>query len=457
MNVRNLSLTVAVILPHTLAPAHAADWYNYGGDPQRSGWQRREKSLNVTSVKGLKLLWKRQLDNRSNDLNSLTAPTMLGPIVTHRGIKELVFIAGSSDNLYAVDADLGKVFWKRRFDSPAPSDLHFKWSCGEGLTATPAIAPDPDLPIDATPDDPEDEDDFTPLLPIYVLSSDGNLHTVRPSDGEETAPAVKFIPANANSSSLNFAGNVVYAATSDRCGGSPNGVWAMDLNSPDPKAGFFPSTDTIAPGLFGVSIGFDGTIYSAAGRILSLTPGNLKLKDCFTLPEESAANATPVPFTWKGHGMLVVTSRDGRLFLLDHGEVLAFASTASGFTGSLATWADASGTRWIYTAGRRGVAAFRLSGEADQPKPALVWTSRDLGPLLPPVVANGVLFALSGGEKSTHAILYAFDAVTGKELYSSGGIVTSFAHSSGLAVANGHVCFGTWDNTLYCFGLPIEI
>ena len=29
--------------------------------------------------------------------------------------------------------------------------------------------------------------------------------------------------------------------------------------------------------------------------------------------------------------------------------------------------------------------------------------------------------------------------------------------SGGLAVANRHVCFGTWDNTIYCFGLPLEI
>jgi hypothetical protein len=156
--------------------------------------------------------------------------------------------------------------------------------------------------------------------------------------------------------------------------------------------------------------------------------------------------------------MLAATSKDGRVFLLDNRMALTVAAgSPSGFTGSLATWADASGTRWICTSGRRGVAAFRLSGEAAKPDLALVWTSRDLGPLLQPVVANGVLFALSMGEKSTHATLYALDAVTGKELYSSGDIVTSFVHSSGLAVANGHVCFGTWDNTLYCFGLPIEI
>src|SRR5882724_10970543 len=122
--------------------AHGAEWLSSRGDPQGSGWQRHEKHLNPQSVKGIKLLWKRQLDNRSRDLNSLTAPTLLGPIITHRGIKELVFVAGASDVVYAVDADLGKVFWKRQLDSAAPT-------CGSGLTATPAIAPGPRARADA--------------------------------------------------------------------------------------------------------------------------------------------------------------------------------------------------------------------------------------------------------------------------------------------------------------------
>src|SRR5712691_2170148 len=88
------------LLALTYALAHAAEWLSYGGDPQRSGWQRREKDLNTVSVRRLKLLWKRQLDNQSKDLNSLTAPTLLGPIFTHRGVKELVIIAGASDNVY---------------------------------------------------------------------------------------------------------------------------------------------------------------------------------------------------------------------------------------------------------------------------------------------------------------------------------------------------------------------
>ena len=55
--------------------------------------------------------------------------------------------------------------------------------------------------------------------------------------------------------------------------------------------------------------------------------------------------------------------------------------------------------------------------------------------------------------QSTHATLYALDAHTGKELWSSGDQITSFNHFSGLSVANGRVYIGTYDGMLYCFGV----
>ena len=45
------------------------------------------------------------------------------------------------------------------------------------------------------------------------------------------------------------------------------------------------------------------------------------------------------------------------------------------------------------------------------------------------------------------------ESPTGDELYSSGDQITSFNHFSGLTVANGRVYIGTYDGTLYCFGL----
>jgi outer membrane protein assembly factor BamB len=101
------------------------------------------------------------------------------------------------------------------------------------------------------------------------------------------------------------------------------------------------------------------------------------------------------------------------------------------------------------------------------------WISRDMNRAEPPVIANGVIYAYGNGEDtdqayadvgladeasrripgSTHAVLYALDGQTGKELWSSGDQITSWNHWSGLSLANGRVYIATFDSNLYCFGL----
>ena len=90
------------------------------------------------------------------------------------------------------------------------------------------------------------------------------------------------------------------------------------------------------------------------------------------------------------------------------------------------------------------------------------------------MVANGVLFAISSGEftrqvkengalytgeeriklTTGNAVLYALDAQTGKELFSSGKAMPSFTHFGGLAVSDGRVYTTTYDGTLHAFAVP---
>jgi outer membrane protein assembly factor BamB len=93
----------------------------------------------------------------------------------------------------------------------------------------------------------------------------------------------------------------------------------------------------------------------------------------------------------------------------------------------------------------------------------------------PPIVANGIVFALSSGEDvfqadsagnglgtaervkgSSHAVLKAFDAETGKELSSSGETMKSFTHFGGIAISNGRVFATTYDGDVYAFGIRNE-
>ena len=70
-----------------------------------------------------------------------------------------------------------------------------------------------------------------------------------------------------------------------------------------------------------------------------------------------------------------------------------------------------------------------------------------------PTIGLAYNTAANRAAKSSHATLYALDAQTGDELWSSGDQITSFNHFSSLSVANGRVYIGTYDGKLYCFGV----
>jgi len=68
-----------------------------------------------------------------------------------------------------------------------------------------------------------------------------------------------------------------------------------------------------------------------------------------------------------------------------------------------------------------------------------------------------VLFAVERGDGGHNAVLFAFDALTGKQLWSSGDMISSFvSKQGGLAAGGGSIYLGTHDGTLSAFGFPIE-
>ncbi len=77
---------------------------------------------------------------------------------------------------------------------------------------------------------------------------------------------------------------------------------------------------------------------------------------------------------------------------------------------------------------------------------------------LPPIVVNDVIFALSAGKDgSSNAVLYALDPATGKDIWTSGSIIGSYATSGGgLAAGGTRVYVATHDGAQYAFGFPIE-
>ena len=88
----------------------------HSGDLQRTGWQKAETKISKDTVKNLQLLWKIKLETKQRSVYSLYGPMIVERAITDRGFKEIAFVAGASNDLFAVDADLGTLFWQKHFD-----------------------------------------------------------------------------------------------------------------------------------------------------------------------------------------------------------------------------------------------------------------------------------------------------------------------------------------------------
>ncbi|MDQ6678702.1 MAG: PQQ-binding-like beta-propeller repeat protein, partial [Acidobacteriota bacterium] len=274
---------------------------------------------------------------------------------------------------------------------------------------------------------------------------------------------IKFLPANSRASSLIIAEGVLYTTTTD-CSGKAGAVWSVDLNGETRHVNSFTLKAGSATGPGGLAIGTSGTVYATGqGTLYALSPKDLGMKQSF-----SAGAAVPVVFSYKEREMVVAPDANGRLCLLDGkrlADPLSCTNAVGAVSGGLSSWQDPDGTRWVLApvwgpensgtpAG--SVVAFRLEDQSGKPVLTQAWASRGMNAPQPPVITSGVVFALAAGDK-THAILYALDAMTGQEIYSTGDQVGSAANRNGVTLANGRVYFTTVDSTLYAFGIRLEI
>jgi outer membrane protein assembly factor BamB len=249
--------------------------------------------------------------------------------------------------------------------------------------------------------------------------------------------------------------NIVYTVTGHECNDVPNAVWAIDLTGDAPKtASYALKGKEVAGNSGGVVLGSDGTVYvQTKDTLLALNAPDLKLKSSLAI----AGVNTPVVFPYKGQELIVTAGQDRRLYLVDAAPGMALIQQTSpdaNVVAGLSTWEDAANARWILASTNNAVSGYKVQERDGKPELVAGWVSRELNSPVPPVIANGVVFAFSMGR--TQATLYALDAATGKELYSSRNLVNAPAALSGLTVANGRVYFATTDGTLYCFGIFME-
>src|SRR6185436_15257969 len=107
-------LSVAILCPAAaFAQYSRGAWTTFGGDPQRTGWNKVETEIMPETAPHLKLEWSIKLDNAPLAMHGLTAPLTRAQIYTASGVRDLVIVAGSSDKLFAIDSDTGKIYWQK--------------------------------------------------------------------------------------------------------------------------------------------------------------------------------------------------------------------------------------------------------------------------------------------------------------------------------------------------------
>lgn len=424
-------------------PLGASDWPTFAHDPQRTGWLPGVAVLTVENAHRLELLWKAHVKNKPHSLTALTAPVVASGVATSSGIKALVYVAGSDNHFFALDADSGKVVWERTFESDdVPKNPYF-WLCPEGINATPTIDKSRDL--------------------IYTLSADGRLYGLDLATGDIKFGPVQFVPAFSKNWSLNLFGGIVYTTVSQNCSGAWSGIYSMDTRRVTHPV----IRDLLLGGVHGAgvwgrggsAIGENGEIYVSTGdgkfdpakgdfasSVVGASLDDLQVRGYFTPANQAyltkydldLGSASPVWLSYKGYNLVAAGGKEGVVYLLNAGNLggkdhhtplfitpqlanQGQSFDSKGVFGALSAWKDHEGATWIAVpiwgpkskrapkfpltngpAPHGSIMVFKVVLDSAGGKPILqpAWISGDFNLPDPVAIENGVLFALSTGENA---------------------------------------------------------
>jgi outer membrane protein assembly factor BamB len=277
----------------------------------------------------------------------------------------------------------------------------------------------------------------------------------------------------------------------------PEGVYVQTADGRyDPASGYF------AESVVAIRLGGQGIDDS-------YTPANWRYMNAHDL---DLGAGSPILFVFHGQPLIATGAKEAIEYLLDANELGGFDHNTPlyaspklgndpdmleqyGIWGGGATWQNANGDRYLYIpmwnapaknapafphtngdVSQGSIMAFQVIENDDKYSLQPAWISGVNQAPDSPAVANGVVFAVGTGEQTMqnpghkiirdryeaaklrntpvgHQILYAFDAETGKQLFSSQDTLTSWDHFSQPVIAHGEVFVVSYDGHVSAFGL----
>ena len=158
--------------------------------------------MSPENVSGLELKWQSKLKNEAYKLSALTAPIVVSNISTVRGVRGVVYVAGITGTVFALDAQTGEGLWSHTFRSvvlPGKGGYQGTFLCPNGITATPVA------------------DRATGIL--YVIAPNGSLYGLDLGGGRVRYGPVQFVAPFSKYWSLNLVDDNVYTVLTQGCGG----------------------------------------------------------------------------------------------------------------------------------------------------------------------------------------------------------------------------------------------
>jgi outer membrane protein assembly factor BamB len=444
----------------TPTPNGSADWSTMGFDIARTGYNPNEKTIGTGSFGTLHPLW----STNPNVGGFMQGQPVVAMNVNVNGTNRNMLYAGGGGGVFdAIDADTGAVVWSKQLGTSnfVCSGINSLW----GIEGAPVLDRSRNR--------------------VYVPDGQNVVHALDLGTGAETSGwPVSVAPVTGHDmihTALNFNPNngLLYATTGTTCDISPwyGRIAAIDTSTGTLVKTFYTMQGSSGGGVWGIGgVAIDAStnnVFIAVGNADSSTEnaayGEHVVELSADLSTVIAANfPTNMPFMFDSdfvdtpllfqpigcNPLLAAVNKSGALLIYDRTNIAAgptqeitISNTGSEMRGAPAydpltndLYIGLPDSQGIYLP---GVAAFSVSANCTL-NPTPVWNgafgaTKDRRS--PVVVANGVVYVGANNENA----VYAFDAVTGAQLWSG---ALSGAGVNEPVVVNGRLYVGDKGGTI---------